>query len=216
MGVNLAQLIGARVREMREEAQTSRDALVRVCHRLGVTEWHTSRIAQVEEGAFTPSIDTVIVLAQALASIRSEPVTLADLIPGAVEVEVGRELVIPAADIRAAVSGSVITPTSRASSAPVPSGFRGVQADPHLAPGWGNADDKAADALEAVHGAGPATILDLAERLWGEGATVTTERDRRAGPDATKQKKGRITRTLIDELLAEYEDGSGRAAYEAD
>jgi hypothetical protein len=43
--------------------------------------------------------------------------------------------------------------------------------------------------------------------LWH--GTFSEERDRRAGPDATQQKKGRISRELRTELEKALTDGNG-------
>lgn len=45
---------------------------------------------------------------------------------------------------------------------------------------------------------------ELAVQLvWGAEETITRERDRRSGPSATPQKRGRVTRELIAEVRAE-------------
>jgi hypothetical protein len=51
----------------------------------------------------------------------------------------------------------------------------------------------------------PKELVAVSFRLWR--STFSDERDRRAEPDATPQKRGRITRILRAELEAAFTDG---------
>lgn len=58
------------------------------------------------------------------------------------------------------------------------------------------------------------TVALLSYRLWGHG--FTRERDRRAGGDASPQKRGRVTRELVTELaghLAPSEQRGGNGEH---
>jgi hypothetical protein len=49
-------------------------------------------------------------------------------------------------------------------------------------------------------------LCDAAVQLWG--TVFSAERDRRAGPDANPQKRGRVTRELKAELKESFTDGN--------
>jgi hypothetical protein len=52
----------------------------------------------------------------------------------------------------------------------------------------------------------PAEIRAWAIEMWGHG--IEEERDHRAGDDATAQKKGRVTRTILNEVLDRITESS--------
>lgn len=58
----------------------------------------------------------------------------------------------------------------------------------------GLAEDRLAKRL----GIGPVELADVSYRLWRK--TFSEERDRRAGPNANQQKRGRVSRELRTEL----------------
>lgn len=68
----------------------------------------------------------------------------------------------------------------------------------------GLAEDRLARQLEIT----PEQLAALSLRLWQ--STFSEERDRRAGPDANQQKKGRISRELRNELEKALAHGNDR------
>jgi hypothetical protein len=61
------------------------------------------------------------------------------------------------------------------------------------------------DRLARRFGIERARLADISYLLWR--STFSEERDRRAGPDANQQKKGRISRELRAELEEALADG---------
>lgn len=171
---------GARVRTLREGAGVTQDALARAVSRSGTgVRWTQSRVGQVEAGDAAPDLAALCAVALALRSLTGEPVRLTDLLPPEAP-DAGVQAV------RNALAGEPVqfTPASGVS-------------DARLDPGWGPVEDKA---LAAV-GADPAEVLAVARGLYA-GRTGTQERDLRAGAGATPQRRGRVTRTLVEELIA--------------
>jgi hypothetical protein len=61
------------------------------------------------------------------------------------------------------------------------------------------------DRLARQIGVERARLADISHLLWQ--STFSEERDRRAGPDANQQKKGRISREMRAELEKALADG---------
>lgn len=108
----------------------------------------------------------------------------------------GQALTVPAAELIAAMNGAPVVP-------PIPPENPD---DATLLPGWGAADDTAVARL----GLDPWLLRALTVQLWGAGATLTTERDRRAGENPTKQRLGSVTRRLLAEVAAAAEAAASK------
>ena len=169
------------------ESGATQDRLARTCHRLGIEEYSGSRIAQIESGAMAPTVTALAALAMALGEVLGRRLTLADLIPDGDSFQAGRRLNFTGEEVRAFVNGAAVF-------APPP-----IAADPTHMRGWGSADELAVSSLKVS----PEHVHKAAEALWGAEETLTRERDRRSGPRATAQKRGRVTRELIAEVRAE-------------
>ncbi len=136
-------------------------------------------------------------------------VRMADLFEGTEFVAVNDALDIPAGTLRDVCSGEIPDP-DRIRNRPVVSPAaaqvhaktielrREIQA---VLQRSGLTEDRLAKRL----GIGPARLADMSFQLWK--STFGEERDRRAGPDANQQKKGRITRELRAELQKAMADG---------
>lgn len=175
---------GERVRTLREASEASRDDLARACWRAGL-RWDAGRVAHLEQGRVAATIPTLIGVVQALSEVSSRSVAIYELLPdtGTIAFTDGRTF--PAAMLRDALAGGSIAPT-----------VAGPVEDPRLERGWGKVDDR----LVADLGGGPEVIYGATRALYGH--TATQERDARAGDDATAQKRGRITRRILDEVRA--------------
>lgn len=185
---SLDEMVGARVRELRESAGASRDALARAAQRAQMPTWDAGRVAHLERGRVAPTLPTLIGLAQALTEVSGRPVTLADLMPasGTAELPDGRQL--SAEFLRTALSGQPVPPPAAPAI--------GTVTGPRLDPGWGKADDLLVRDLEIA----PELLRAATRELYGR--TATEERDARAGDGATTQKLGRVTRVIREEVAA--------------
>lgn len=186
---------GARVRDLRESAGASRDALARAAQRAGL-DWDDVRVAHVEMGRASPTIPTLMGVAQALTEVAGRAVTFADLMPAVGMVSFSDGRVVSAETLRKALAGEPVPQSA------VPG--VGTSTAPHLERGWGKVDDR----LVADIPAAPEEIRSATRELFGR--TATEERDARAGSDATPQKRGRVTRSILAEVSEQV--GGARAA----
>ncbi len=177
--------MGSRVRDLREGAGASRDDLARAAQRAGLN-WDARRVAHLEQGRVAASIPTLVGLSSALAEISGQTVTVPDLMPLEGDIELAKGRSIRASNLRGALAGRPVEP-------PV----IGNITDPRLEPGWGKVDDR----LVADLGTVPEIVRLATRELYGR--TATQERDDRAGQDATAQKRGRVTRIILDEVAAQ-------------
>ncbi|WP_286151318.1 MULTISPECIES: helix-turn-helix domain-containing protein [unclassified Mycobacterium] len=181
------------MRALREELGLSQDQLARAVTRAGL-DWRTSRIGQLETSRMSASVSVLLALAAALSDVTGRPHRLADLLPSDGEVVISDRLSIPAMQLRRALLGE-----------PVHSSTPSDSIDPRLDPGWGQVEDRVAVELPGHE----AEILASGRGLFGR--TGTQERDARAGDDATAQKRGRLTRVVVDEVLEVLRTNDGHA-----
>ncbi len=76
-GAPLAEVVGRNVRRLRGDATS--DELAKACRRRGLT-WGTGRISELEHGRASPTLSTLVDLADALGDVCGRPVYLADLV----------------------------------------------------------------------------------------------------------------------------------------
>lgn len=140
--------------------------------------WSRPRVGQVEAGAGIPDLATLWAVARSLSEMTDTEVRLADLLPADTSDE-GTQL------LRSALLGEAVRP-------PRVTNLR----DPSLAPGWGPVEESVARRLPGCE----SLVFPVARRIF-DGRTGTQERDRRAGPDSTPQRRGALSRAVIEQLL---------------
>jgi hypothetical protein len=185
-GIPLDQAVGARVRVLREKAGASRDDLARAAQRAGL-KWDAGRIAHLEQGRVSASLPNLIGTAAALAEVSGRAIAVSDLMPLDAQVELAPGRNMRSAALRAVLSGQPVEPP------PV----IGNITDPRLEPGWGKVDDRLVKELDTL----PELIRIATRELYNR--TATQERDARAGEGATAQRRGRVTRVILDEVAAQ-------------
>jgi hypothetical protein len=142
-----------------------------------------------------PTLPTLIALCWAFRDLLGdEQIELSDLFAGNGHVTLSPGVAIPLEGLRAALDGRhLIGPPASLVPARLVSDAveRGLlEADYRMAHSVGIAPEIAAATMQ---------------ELWGR--SFTAERDRRAGPDANPQKRGRISRELKAELHKAVTDG---------
>ena len=216
-GAPLAAVVGRNVKRLRGDATT--DELAKACRRRGLT-WGTGRISELEHGRVSPTLSTLVDLADALGALRGRPVYLADLVehdgfialtsgraikPAALQRFLGGEpVVIKRGDVphdpeRDKRTREALAPAAiEKHFAELPPAVDAVKTELILQvqDQSGEAEARMAKAL-GLHGDSFAT---LSAHLWGH--TLSAERNRRAGAGANAQDRGRITRRLKAELKA--------------
>jgi transcriptional regulator with XRE-family HTH domain len=181
------EAVARRVRQLRTDAGLTQDQLARACERVGMG-WKTSRVGQLETARVTVTPAVLYGVARAFADATGRAITLADLLPEDGKVLLFNGLEADVADLRAALSGEPVR-------LPVPP--IGTIPDPRRDPSWGQVEDRV---LAQTGEGSEAFVLCAAQQLYGRSGTQ--ERELRAGPGATPQKRGRVTRHLVAELVA--------------
>lgn len=201
--------VGRNVRRLRDDLGMTADELARSARVAGLN-WTTARVSQLEHGKKAVSLAELLVLAAVLTQ-QGRAVRLPDLFHDARDVEVTDSFHITGDGLRAALSGGpvVIRPAGddRSPARAVADAARALEeAVERYAPGVdfrdveaaargsGSAEDKAARAL----GVPAVEVLAAAVGLWGR--SLTQQRDDLAGPDASAQRRGNITRGLVSDL----------------
>lgn len=183
-------VVGAACRTLRGERRTAEVA--RAAQLAGLTRWTTGRVAELERGAVTPTLATLYGLAQTFADLLGRPVTLTELLPGDGPVSLGHDYVVELVDVRNALSGKQIQPRQPEE----------VSATEAVRRSFLDVDYRVAAEL----GLEPERAAHVMAELWGR--SFTDERDRRAGPGVTKQKRGVVGQQVKAELREAVSDGS--------
>lgn len=199
----LKTAMGANARRIRQAAGATLEDFAEAIRHQGLN-WSTGRVGDLDGGRVEAKLSNAVAVAQTLANVTGQPVTLADLFADT--------------EFEALFRGEPLRPQG------------GHGHDPDASPldlarrnGWENLAQAAADfgvpqtrvtpyliAFDSIRvtdrRAAKALGLSLMElttwavRLWDH--SLTTERDRRAGPDADVSQLGSITRQLRDEIEA--------------
>lgn len=223
----LAEALGRRLRELREESDVSADRLAHEARRIGLS-WQRSTVAMIESGKRRITLEEFFVLPSMLYEAGGLDLTLADLIPdvGAVEnavpgqgdvLQLAGRIAMPPSTLKGLTQGWLETPgmafllndEESARVSETRSARRSLldQLPPESheeaeASSKGEAEYKAARSLGVLAGLiGPASYL-----LWGR--SLTAERDAREaerhGPQdserARRTQRGHVTRELLAEL----------------
>jgi hypothetical protein len=174
--------------------------------------WGTGRISDLEHGRVSPTVGTLVALAAAIGDVRGEPVALADLVEHDGQILLakglvasgemlqrylrGQPVVVEARDIAAILTASAEAHRDKIKKLPPRLQSVKMRDLATVTEEAGETEERVAKAL----GVETWVVIRAAAVLWR--CTVAAERDRRAGSDATKQARGRITRQLREELRA--------------
>lgn len=223
----LSEVIGANARSIREAAGATLDDVAVAGRALGL-KWVSSRVSNLEHGRSAMTIETLIGLAEALGRVAGNPIYLSDLVRGDAPIVIG-SIEVPGADVgewfghkRVDIESRVALPTpseswifplwdlvdegpaGRALNEREPGSavirFRDVSLEA------GQAEARAADAL----GISGMELAAHSVAIWGH--SLSSERDLRSVPGDSAQRKGRITRELLDELRASIAAAAARGA----
>jgi transcriptional regulator with XRE-family HTH domain len=227
-------VIGRNCKRIRSEIGITQDELARCARRLGL-RWTEAKVGHFEHGRSAPTFATVLAVTLALqmaledaAAQRGEApdwgVTLALLVGREGDIALTDSFSVPAELVEAVCRGRIFTLNDpqylRLGSSFGPYAIDamvtqtrellreheaevGVTFDELTAMllRSGLTEDRLARRLRIK----PAELAAASFRLWQ--STFSEERDRRAGPQANQQKKGRISRELRAELEKALADG---------
>jgi transcriptional regulator with XRE-family HTH domain len=204
----IAAVLGANCRRIRTNAGVTQDELARAARRVGL-KWTASKVRDFESGRSAPTFATVLALTAALDNATEvktvaaststgheiavslnpayHPVRLADLVNFDGEVTVTEDFE-PSGDHLADFCGG------------------GTWEHHKSVIDWPKLLGLTEQRVAATLGISTERLGAESMRLWN--ATFSNERDRRAGPDANRQKRGQVTRQLKAELQKAITDGN--------
>lgn len=195
--VPIATVIGTNARRLRGQHTT--EELARAMTAAG-KPWTNGRVTELEQGTVSPTLPTLLVLTQAFSDMLGRPVSLTgDLLAGDGPVSITSDMVVQQSELRAGLTGPVKP--------------RGAAAGTY---GWSASTESTVDRIARecglteertarAFGVSTGRLVQAMADLWGH--TLSVERDRLAGPQASQQKRGRITRQLREQLRKEIHDG---------
>lgn len=213
---SLAEVVGINARRLRGDATS--DELAKAARAEGLN-WGTGRISDLEHGRVSPTLSMLVALAHALRSVHGRPVRLADLVRHDGFITLTRELTITSAALQRFLDGQDVSikvkdvphgpelkqrmrealdSHAKCSGVKLPPAVDEVRTDlvEQVFRQSGEAEARIAKSL-GLHGEDFAAVSAY---LWGH--TLSAERDRRVGPGANAQDKGRVTRNLKAEVGA--------------
>jgi transcriptional regulator with XRE-family HTH domain len=214
----LHEVVGERVRAIREDFGARQEEVSRAAHAAGI-RWARTSITSLEAGAREVSVTELVMIPRILSAVVGRTLTVRDLIPDDAVIRVGADLVVTGRDLRVLLRGELDDRD---------------HPDDHFYPGQGRraamrgsaraaarhrrawprlSSSEVAEALAAIPEEAerklarslqvPVEDVILAARaLWGR--SVTAERDARAD-SASHVKRGHVTRRLGDEIRAEIQ-----------
>jgi len=233
---SVADVVGRNCARLRSDAGLTQEQFVRYAREVGL-RWTASKVADFERGRREVAFGTVLAVSLALSKALADaeqrggvahaPVTLADLVQsagsltltpdgpdplGAVVADVcrGRSWPLEPADLL----GADELKSQAAHQQILESALSKALVDGYLDPNLTTADlerarqrsglteDRIAQQLKISRD----RLAAVSFRAW-EGRTFSEERDRRAGPDANPQKRGRVTREVRADLEKELANG---------
>jgi hypothetical protein len=218
-GESFQHVVGQNVRRIRAEYEIRQDDLAREASRLGL-KWGASRIGELEHGRLGLSVSAFLVLASSLTKLTGEPITLADLVTGENGIALSAGLELPNLRVQEVLEGvpvdfdgilgelvwrgaPVTFVVDEHGNPQLPKKASvAVQPKPDASLGESIARDLATQKAARRFGIPPADLDRSMRQLYGR--SLPEERDFRAGPEASKQKRGSITRKLVQEAVAEW------------
>ncbi|QQG99530.1 hypothetical protein HBE99_23995 [Mycobacteroides chelonae] len=178
----LAEVVGINARRIR--GTITGDRVAQEARRYGLN-WGTGRVSDLESGRVAPTLGTLIAVAAALEAATGAPTTVLDLVAWDGLVLVNQGFAIHG-------TNGVVNAITGIHAGHLDDRLTAVELA--QANSAGEAELKAAKSL----GIDVDSLESLAQKAWGK--SMRAERDQRAGLDASAQKRGRITRLLLDEL----------------
>ena len=211
--ITTRQVIGKNVRRIRTQSGVVADRLALQMQSLGF-KWTASRVSEVERGQKPVSIEEMICLAYSLGVETGLGVRLADLWEGDFSVEISEQIYWKSGHIAELFKGQPVYGQQR--SVLLPDIYGDGTAFGGLKPGL-HVDLDTAERERMVFGVAEKRaqkkfnltddeLGDAFTKLWGR--SLSAERDRRS-KGGSAQRKGHVTRELLQELESYLESRNG-------
>ncbi|MDO3074767.1 helix-turn-helix transcriptional regulator [Mycobacteroides abscessus subsp. abscessus] len=217
----LATVIGRNCKRIRNEIGLTQNEFARYARDRGL-RWKASTVADFESGRSAPTFGTVLAVSLALelaAQIaeryrwnRDTGGVFPELVNTDGDVQLNDGLTVPARLVVEVCRGKpweVWATAPDSSPEPLLSLYKDIWGDAALTAAErimtrsGQPEERLARQLDIEM----SRLADISNLLWQR--TFSEERDRRAGPEANAQKKGRVARELRRELEEALADGEG-------
>lgn len=218
----LAEVIGANCERIRTASGLTQDEFARYARALGL-RWKASSVGDFEAGRSAPKLSTVLTVAIALhwaitdagerfAENPALPkgVTLADLMGFDGIILLNDSFRVSGRFLVEACRGYTLELGEHQVGAQAKSQTAIVDAVTDLMNRGGLTERRQARRM----GIEPAMLAALSLKLWQR--TFSAERDRRAGPDANRQKRGQVTRAMqaeLDDMRRRFDTRGGELAH---
>jgi transcriptional regulator with XRE-family HTH domain len=203
----IAAVLGANCRRIRRDAGVTQDELARAARQVGL-KWTASKVRDFEVGRSAPTFSTVLALTAALDNATKIRVVAASTSTGN-EIAISLNPAYHPVRLVDLVSfdGEVTVTEDFEPSGDHLANFcdGGTWEHPKKAIDWPETLGLTEQRIAATLGISTERLGAESLRLWN--ATFSKERDRRAGPDANRQKRGQVTRQLKAELQKAITDG---------
>lgn len=229
MPITVAQVVGSNLSRIRDEHGLTLEEIARYSHTYGL-RWNTARVSRIDRGEGSLNLETVLMLSVILSAMTDQPVSVRDLLEtdesvtlaprstlkphgaqillcgeGATELdsvleEYGGIVAEQSHEVDEIMGayGGIVVPA-------VPEALSEFEAQKYFVEVFHRtlSDERNARTL----GLTDAEFSAWSVRLWGH--LMSAETEKRAPEDATAQKKGRITRELMDEMREAVGRGRG-------
>jgi transcriptional regulator with XRE-family HTH domain len=221
----LRQVIGARVKHVREQAGGRQEDIARVARSFGLA-WPRQKVDELERGKKAISVEELVLLPFVLSHALDRTVSTTDLFDADDQITLSAQTDIPARDVLAELCGTkpagtfihlthlpsfdAVEVIARAFARPVRRlealGLGGMSSRDLLAIERSSGEPEARAARQV--GEGSIVFTAICYHLWGR--SLSAERDARVAaslPDAAlastvRAKRGRVTRDLVAEIRA--------------
>jgi hypothetical protein len=208
---DLAAIVGHNARTLRGSATL--DDVAKAARGVGLN-WTTGRVSDLEYGRVSPTLPTLVAVALALAEVRGESITLADLVRSDENISLTKDLTVTGDELQRFLSGDKVSVDDRY-LAEIIDGAKGAltEARKRLPPNLQRRRVSMGIVRQVHRDYGePESLLardlglDSETLIWAMAAlwrmSYSAKRDQRAGTGANAQKKGRVARELKAEMRA--------------
>ncbi|MHA7287124.1 hypothetical protein ACX80I_12655 [Arthrobacter sp. MDT3-44] len=196
--LTVAEVVGANLKEMRAQYDITLAELSRWLRFALGLNWSTGRLADVESGRGSATVQVVLALSLAISDISGEEVPPGHFLITDKPVVLGPTMTLVGPVLREVFDGEKL-------SLEIDDLHRGRERESEIvnrahrgllppADQWSLTDERAAKKL----GISRDQLTQRSLRLWG--VLLSEEVRRQANPDDSPQKKGRLTRVLMEQL----------------
>jgi transcriptional regulator with XRE-family HTH domain len=201
--IRLAEVIGKNAHRLRKAAELTLDQVSIATRKRGLN-WSESRVADFESGRVAPNLATLVAFCLALADAGCAEVAFSELLRSETPIQINDSLLLSSElVVNLLTRGQASTaPPSRMRMPGITTSVRYLKetgALAELTEPSGATEERTWKAL----GISETELAELSATLWSK--SFSEERDRRAGPGASPQKRGQVSRELRKELQGAIE-----------